>query len=60
MIRIVLMVGVSTASLAIPALLLAEGQKLEEEAAKEQNKHEAVREFGSHERPWASDALTPE
>lgn len=59
MIRILLLVGVSTASLAVPALLLS-GPDADEESAKERNKHEAVREFGSHERPWADDVLSPE
>jgi len=60
MIRILLMVGVSTASLAVPALILAGGSEVDEEEAREQNKDESVREFGSHERPWADDVLSPE
>ncbi|MEM1380800.1 MAG: hypothetical protein AAGH41_09265 [Pseudomonadota bacterium] len=60
MIRILLMGAVSTASLAVPALLLATPSVSDEETAKEQNKHEAVREFGTHDRPWASDVLDPE
>lgn len=60
MIRILLMGAVSTASLAVPALILTTPSVEDEQTAKERNKHEAVREFGSHDRPWAENALDPE
>lgn len=58
MIRILLMGAVSTASLAVPALILV--APVSDEAARDQNKDETVREFGSHDRPWAEDVLSPD
>lgn len=58
MIRVLLMAGVSSASLAVPALLLA--TPMIDEEARDKNKSEAVREFGAHDRPWAQDVLSPE
>lgn len=61
MIRVLLLAGVSTASLAVPALLLTAPLVDEDmENARKRNKHESVREFGSHDRPWADDVLSPE
>ncbi|NNU17430.1 hypothetical protein HK107_13945 [Parvularcula sp. ZS-1/3] len=61
MIRILLMAGVSTASLAVPALIIAAPMADDDEiSAREANKSEEVREFGSHDRPWADNVLSPE
>jgi len=60
MIRLALMVGVASASLAVPALILAGPMTTEDEEAKARNLHEDVSEFGSHDRPWADDVLSPD
>ncbi|GGY50644.1 MotE family protein [Parvularcula lutaonensis] len=60
MIRILLLAGVSTASLAVPVMIIAAAPEIDEDAARKRNKDEAVREFGSHERPWADNVLSPE
>ncbi|MCQ8185521.1 MotE family protein [Parvularcula maris] len=51
MIRVVLLAGVSTATVAVPAVLLS-GPSVET-----QRPDENSREFGEHDRPWAEDAL---
>lgn len=59
MIRVFILAGVSTAAIAVPiAMMTAPVQ--EDEDTREQNKSEEVREFGNHERPWASDVLSSE
>jgi flagellar motility protein MotE (MotC chaperone) len=58
MIRAVLIAGATTASIAVPALILAAPDREAVETAVRMNKDESVREFGSHERPWAENALS--
>lgn len=59
MIRVLLLTGAATSSVVVPAMILA-APKIEPLDSNQTNKSEAVREFGSHDRPWADDVLSPE
>ncbi|MEM9809903.1 MAG: hypothetical protein AAF788_01640 [Pseudomonadota bacterium] len=58
MIRLALIGAVSSASVVVPALLLAAPERPVEIDTRAQNKNQEVREFGTHDRPWASDVLS--
>lgn len=63
MIRLATIAAASTAAIAVPVILVTAPQvEIDEDRENmvARNKSEAVREFGSHERPWANDVLSPE
>jgi flagellar motility protein MotE (MotC chaperone) len=58
MIRTIIMAGVSTASLAVPAMILLAPSALEKVTGTRPDQNEQIQEFGTHERPWADDILS--